>query len=339
MPVARNRETWPDVVKVVACVLVVLGHFTQSMVKSAIMPADDLYSWFQMTIYTFHVPLFFICSGYLYQRFTRIDSVSDWWSNIRKKLLILGVPYCVFTVITLAMKTVAGAAVNDAAEYDALETLFLHPTAPYWYLYALFFMFLFTPLARNKRGMTIAAIVACIGKVVSLSGVVGDAAFPFFIGTLLVNEIWFVTGMGIAWFGLQERLGWKEALAGLAFLPLSVMVYAWRLGSIAEFCVGILACLCVVSGSIWIGPKISNSRVFQVCRGETMPVYLLHTICAAPIRILLLKIGVVAVAPHVVLGLTACFVGPSFMMLLMEIIKPLDFVVYPNRYINLTRKA
>lgn len=64
--VSYKREIWVDNVKVIACILVVLGHFFQSMTKSNILPANDLYEWFEQTIYFFHVPLFFICSGYLY---------------------------------------------------------------------------------------------------------------------------------------------------------------------------------------------------------------------------------------------------------------------------------
>lgn len=54
----KDREKWVDYVKVIACVLVVLGHFFQSMVKATIIPDNDLYSWFNKTIYYFHVPLF-----------------------------------------------------------------------------------------------------------------------------------------------------------------------------------------------------------------------------------------------------------------------------------------
>lgn len=336
---SETREAWPDTVKIVACILVVLGHLTQSMVKSGIMPEDDLYSWFQMTIYTFHVPLFFICSGYLYQRFTRMESVGDWWFNVRKKFLALGVPYFAFTWITLAMKAVAGDAVNNAAEYDACETLFLHPTAPYWYLYALFFMFLFTPVARSGRGMIVLFIVALGAKVVSLSGVIEEVSLPYFANALLINETWFVAGMGIAWLGIQEKLGQHEMLIGLAFLPLSVAVYMWQLGAIAEFCVGVLACLCVLSGSVWIGPKLARSKAFLFCREETMPVYLMHTICAAPVRIALLRVGVHVVGPQVVLGFAASCFGPALVMYLMERLKPLDFIVYPTRYVSFKRKA
>ena len=62
---AKKRDYWVDNVKVLACILVVLGHFFQSMVKADIIADNSLYQWFNTTIYYFHVPLFFICSGYL----------------------------------------------------------------------------------------------------------------------------------------------------------------------------------------------------------------------------------------------------------------------------------
>ena len=34
-----TREVWVDDVKVIACILVVLGHFFQSMTKAGIVPA------------------------------------------------------------------------------------------------------------------------------------------------------------------------------------------------------------------------------------------------------------------------------------------------------------
>ena len=68
---ARTREKWVDDVKVIACILVVVGHFFQSMVKASILPDSGLYEWFITTVYYFHVPLFFICSGYLYQKYSK----------------------------------------------------------------------------------------------------------------------------------------------------------------------------------------------------------------------------------------------------------------------------
>ena len=97
----KTREKWVDDVKVIACILVVLGHFFQSMTKANILSENDLYEWFNTTIYYFHVPLFFICSGYLYQKYSKVNSVGGWYRNVAKKVLALGVPYATFTTASV----------------------------------------------------------------------------------------------------------------------------------------------------------------------------------------------------------------------------------------------
>ena len=166
---ARTREKWVDDVKVIACILVVLGHFFQSMTKSNILPENGLYQWFNTTIYYFHVPLFFICSGYLYQKYSKVNSVGSWCKNVAKKALALGVPYATFTTATWVLKKVFSSSVND--QIGGLgDTLFLHPTAPYWYLYALFFIFLVTPTFSDVKAAAIGLIVALAAKVLILTG-------------------------------------------------------------------------------------------------------------------------------------------------------------------------
>ena len=109
----KQREIWVDNVKVIACILVVLGHFFQSMTQANILSANDVYQWFNQTIYYFHVPLFFICSGYLYQKLSVVDDAYSWGRNIMKKLLVLGVPYFAFSFVTWALKTLFSSSVNN----------------------------------------------------------------------------------------------------------------------------------------------------------------------------------------------------------------------------------
>lgn len=109
----KTREKWVDDVKVIACILVVLGHFFQSMTKANILPENDLYKWFNTTIYYFHVPLFFICSGYLYQKYSKVNSVDGWYRNVAKKALALGVPYVTFSTATWVLKKAFSGNVNN----------------------------------------------------------------------------------------------------------------------------------------------------------------------------------------------------------------------------------
>ena len=145
----RTREKWVDDVKVIACILVVLGHFFQSMTKANILPENDLYQWFNTTIYYFHVPLFFICSGYLYQKYSKINSVDSWYKNVAKKAF--------------------SSSVND--QIGGLgDTLLFHPASPYWYLYALFFIFLLTPTFKSVKMAVGGLVVATTMKTIALSG-------------------------------------------------------------------------------------------------------------------------------------------------------------------------
>lgn len=166
-----KREIWVDDVKVIACMLVLLGHLMQSMSKTSIVPANGLYEWFEKTIYYFHVPLFFICSGYLFQKLSIVNNFDSWSKNVMKKLLTLGVPYFTFTIATWLIKTVFSGAENNEID-NIFITLFLQPTSPYWYLYALFFVFLITPTLKDKKTSLIGTGVAVIMKTISIIGII-----------------------------------------------------------------------------------------------------------------------------------------------------------------------
>lgn len=165
----RRREKWVDDVKVIACILVVLGHFFQSMTRANILPENDLYKWFNTTIYYFHVPLFFICSGYLYQKYSKVNSVGSWCKNVTKRALALGVPYMTFTTATWVLKKAFSSSVN--IQIGGLgDTLLFHPASPYWYLYALFFIFFLTPTFKSVKIAVGGLILATAMKTIALSG-------------------------------------------------------------------------------------------------------------------------------------------------------------------------
>ena len=326
----RTREKWVDDVKVIACILVVLGHFFQSMTKANILPENNLYGWFNTTIYYFHVPLFFICSGYLYQKYSRVNSVGSWRRNVAKKILALGVPYATFTTATWVLKKVFSSSVND--QIGGLgDTLFFHPTAPYWYLYALFFIFLVTPTFSSVKAAAVGLIVALAAKVLILTG---GGYSVYAVSTVLSNEIWFVLGMSICAFDVQLK-GRKVqgTICGLLFMILSVVVYKAEIsGSVIPFAMGLLACVAVILIVASFEEKLGRGMDFLA--KYTMPIFLMHTLFAAPLRSILMKIGIENAVIHVVLGLGISFVGPIMAAWIMKKTKWLEFILYPNKFIR-----
>lgn len=326
----RTREKWVDDVKVIACILVVLGHFFQSMTKANILPKNNLYGWFNTTIYYFHVPLFFICSGYLYQEYGKVNSVGSWCKNVAKKALALGVPYATFTTATWVLKKVFSSSVND--QIGGLgDTLFFHPTAPYWYLYALFFIFLVTPTFSSVKAAAVGLIVALAAKVLILTGV-GYSVYA--VSMVLSNEIWFVLGMSICAFNVQLKgRKVKGTIFGMLFIILSIVVYTVEIGSsVLSFAMGLLACVAVILMAAGFEEKFGRGMDFLA--KYTMPIFLMHTLFAAPMRSILMKIGIENAVIHVVLGLGISFAGPIMAACIMKKTKWLEFFLYPNKFIR-----
>ena len=326
----RTREKWVDDVKVIACILVVLGHFFQSMTKANILPENDLYKWFNTTIYYFHVPLFFICSGYLYQKYSKVNSVSSWCKNVAKKALALGVPYLTFSTATWLLKTVFADSVNKQAD-GLFSTLVVNPSAPYWYLYALFFIFLVTPTFSDVKVAAIGLIVALAAKTIVLTG--GGYSI-YAVSTVLSNEIWFVLGMSICVFNIQlkgKRV--QETIFGLLFVILSIAVYTAKIsGGVISFTMGLLACADVILIVADFEEKLGRGMDFLA--KYTMPIFLMHTLFAAPLRSVLLKVGVTNAVAHVVLGLGISFAGPIIAAWIMKKTRWLEFFLYPNKFVR-----
>lgn len=326
----RTREKWVDGVKVIACILVVLGHFFQSMTKANILPENDLYEWFNTTIYYFHVPLLFICSGYLYQKYSKVNSVGSWYRNVAKKVLALGVPYATFTTATWVLKKVFSSSVND--QIGGLgETLFFHPTAPYWYLYALFFIFLVTPTFNSVKAAAVGLVVALAAKGLILTG--GGYSI-YAVSTVLSNEIWFVLGMSICAFNVQLK-GRKVQgmICGVLFIILSIMVYTAEISSsAASFIMGLLACVAVIMMVAGFEEKLGRGMEFIA--KYTMPIFLMHTLFAAPMRSVLLKLGITNAVAHIVLGVGISFAGPIIAAWIIKKTKWLEFFLYPNKIIK-----
>ncbi|MBT9806963.1 acyltransferase family protein [Blautia wexlerae] len=327
----RTREKWVDDVKVIACILVVLGHFFASVQSYA--SGGVLYEWFHKTIYYFHVPLFFICSGYLYQKYSRVDDIKSYLKNISKKALALGIPYVTFSSATWVLKTVFSRDVNNQIG-GFCDTLFQHPTAPYWYLYALFFIFLVTPTFSTVKMTAVGLAVAIVAKGYILTG--GGTGI-YAVSTVLTNEIWFVLGMSICVFNVQlHRKKKSGALSGLVFVILSIVAYVKAIKpGVFTFILGLIACYSVI---ILVADNADNEtafgKVMEVLSKYTMPIFLMHTIMAAALRAALLRIGVTNGIIHISVGLIVSFGGPILAAYIMEKTTWLEFFLYPNKVLH-----
>ncbi len=123
-------------------------------------------------------------------------------------------------------------------------------------------------------------------------------------------------------------------ICGLLFMILSVVVYKAKIsGGVIPFAMGLLACVAVILMAAGFERRFSRGMDFLA--KYTMPIFLMHTLFAAPMRSVLLKLGIGSSVIHVVLGLGISFVGPIIVAWIMKKTKWLEFLLYPNKFVKI----
>ena len=120
----------------------------------------------------------------------------------------------------------------------------------------------------------------------------------------------------------------------MLFIILSIVVYTVEIGSsVISFAMGLLACVAVILMAAGFEEKFGRGMDFLA--KYTMSIFLMHTLFAAPMRSVLLKLGIGSSVIHVVLGLGISFVGPIIAAWIMKKTKWLEFFLYPNKFVKI----
>lgn len=337
----KTRYEWVDSVKFACCVLVVLGHTFMGIAEAGIIEKGSVYNLLIQSVYTFHVPLFFVCSGFLYQRSGRVHNLNSWGKNVADKLLNLGVPYITFTVITVILKMAFSESVNNAAG-DLLNTVFISPVAPYWYLYALFFMFVFIPCSNNKKQAAVLLTASVAARAVYLVLAYNPVSVPYPIKSTLGRMIWFALGIFLAFNIIDLKAIYSKITMAVFFaaaIALSIYYYRELNGNlIIQTIIGVLFVVAILVLSQNLRISFIEKLSFKFSE-YFMPVYVMHTIFSAGVRILLIKVGVQSPIIHIICGLFAGFIIPIAVYEIAKKIPPLLFFIYPKKAILSWRQS
>jgi fucose 4-O-acetylase-like acetyltransferase len=138
-PARRPRDPFFDNAKFLAIVLVVAGHSIVDLRDVRLAHAAYLF------VYTFHMPVFIVITGYFSRNFTFSGG------KARKLITNLGVPYVVFET--------AYSTYHWAVGHSKFEISLLDPYYLTWFLMALFLWRLSTPVWQQIRWPVAAAVV------------------------------------------------------------------------------------------------------------------------------------------------------------------------------------
>ncbi len=308
-----NRVTWVDLARGVGIILVVIGHASGGVIDSPLGSHAIALRWIFLTIYTFHMPLFFILAGlfvadrlaanpkkFVTNTFTKIARAYSTWAIIQ------------FTVIYMM-----GNALNHPATgpyLPQLISIIWQPVSQFWFLYALFFMQIFAWVAVPRIGATgFFALAAVIYIALQIFGIPNWANTPP-VGEFCTFVVSFGLGVAIGphlakikalqapspilpfllvllWAGLYalayifvtKRLGanWisRDLGANIAFVANGWEFYPAALAGTAA---AIFACCANV---------VPLRTTFEYLGKNSMPIFLTHILFIAGARIIILKLA------------------------------------------------
>ena len=201
-----RRDPWSDNAKMTLVTLVVVGH------AWTLLPHSTGNDWAYDFLYAWHIPAFVLITGYLSRSFT--------WSRAQLVRLVrtVAVPYLVFEAALAVFRYQVGGV--------ELHDLFLDPHWPMWYLSALFFWRLSTPVftALPRAAALSAAVVISLlaglwaGDTLDIARILG--LLPFFVLGLHLHDV--------DWDRLRPaRTAWFGALGLAAVLVLTRFTDSW----------------------------------------------------------------------------------------------------------------
>ncbi len=316
-PAARPSLEWISIAKGIGIILVVIGHFD---------PAGSPAYWLGMrlVIYSFHMPLFFVLSGYLY-----VHGKYPYRVLVENKVRRLLYPFITIAVVFALIKVAAGHFVRleNPVNPHSIVAIAVDPANSYapllWFLQALFLIFCIYPLLRTFLGEASILIVCVI-----LDEALGTR-YPF-LGRAAANMPFFVFGILLRQNArLAKFVTGRGALlaAACAFASgCALQVHGSSLAAhdyIAGWVLGLIGSLLVINCSRVIARHAANPlRSGLLAAGfYSMTIYILHAPFEGTVRIAFLQLAHRVTVPFVAVALMAVGAG-----VLMPIVVERQFI-------------
>ena len=305
---------WIFIAKGIGILFVVIGHFH---------PKSSPTYWpeFYRIIYSFHMPLFFILSGYLYNY-----RKYSYYSLIKAKTRRLLYPFISIALVFFLIKCLAGSVVtlDRPVSINSIYALLVDPINSYmpilWFVYALFLVFAIYPLVRvimNNHLMLLLfiAINAVFGNDYLI---INEAMYnmPFFVIGVILRE-------NLELFKMSIGANYRYAFVSFVLFSLVYIIYILaniQIGGeyLFRFFLGVTGALLVINASHTIS-SFSNSKIKGVMVEigyYSMTIYLFHTLFVSTVRIGFLQVFQDVYIPFELIAFVAVLSGIVFPLLL-----------------------
>lgn len=314
------RTDWVDYAKAIGIVLVVYGHVARGLFNAGVKMPVNLYHLVDSIVHSFHMPLFFFLSGlFFYHSFLKRGGTG----LILNKVDTIVYPYLIWSLLQGSVEVLLSEYTNRNIALSEVLALW-NPRAQFWFLYALFFVFVISTAIHSFFSQKYAIFVFILA---SLLYITRTALPDIKIMTVVANNlVFFIFGIVFMKYNFSKRLSSKTAalITMIAFISSQYLFHGYLGKSYTDKGVEslLLACVSVVfvvSLSMVLSTKPNRFIVFLGT--SSLAIYLMHILAGSGARIILSKfLGIDAMAIHLIIG---CFAGVLLPLLAFKIINVL----------------
>lgn len=317
----QQRYAFIDATKGFLILLVVFGHAWRAVYNNNILHGESLYHAVDSWVYSFHMPAFFFLAGI----FAIQSSNKSSTKFVVGKLRTIAYPYLIWSVVQSTLQLLlSGSTTNNIGVKDVLLIPFI-PVMQYWFLYALFFIFIFFIVLRQCT--THSALYLGVGFLLFALARLGFTQSWPPINFLANNFIYFATGIGLSPFLLSApvrnpgRMNLGLVLV-LIFFSLSVMVPMWDGHSNPKIVAWLVPIMAIPGASFSLLMVVVLQRkvpfladIFTVLGGKSLEIFVAHTIFSAGYRIICIKLlGITSIGIHLPGAVIAGLLGPLILV-------------------------
>ncbi len=332
---SRARIEWIDVARGLGIILVVYGHVLRGLVLSGVISVANPVWLSDYTIYTFHMPLFFVLAGLNVKH----SLTKGHNSFITGKLWTIAYPYFLWSLVQGSIQLLIPEYLNSPRSAWSLATILWHPIGQFWFLYALFVCHLVAWACLGQRAvLTLLAITLLIVRHYNSSSRwdVLAFAFPFYMAGILISSP-----------ALQLRLSpTKSFLAtGIFGVCFAVSAHYGRIlsggvpSSQASLPAAVFGILLTVAASYWIvNTSHKLTSWLRFLGAASLTIYILHVLAASGTRIALKHIHLLVWQEQLILGTLAGILIPLCAHIFLDRMKLLSTLGLAPRS-TVTRKT
>lgn len=317
---SNKRIEWIDSTRGIAILLVVVGHVVGGYTGNYGLPEyQRIIDMVVDVIYTFHMPLFFMISGYVFGLKKYNWSMDNYVAYINKKAKTLLIPYFLFSTLQILIKLPLQGKIASVLSWKNILLLPIIPIDQFWFIYVLFFIFCFAGFMDWKvqhNSLIMAIVLFIVGKLLSLFG---GNVFNWG-GTVLIRclcyYIYFYIGYKLCRMKISfSKRTWisLNVIFAISLICNSFIPLKYEISNI------ILQVIIAVSGALSVisfceeFDVVSKSKLLQVMGSESMSIYIVHVLLCAIIRVALIKIGFTNLFISVIIGVVLSIVVPIIM--------------------------